>query len=156
MEKNTDICSSFKFLYSWGTKKRCEFSDETHNSRLSTILLFGITPGQSWLTDPHPFPLGQKFLPLQRLESYLLLFYFGIAHADYLEARCCYSNSYYHRYNIYLWYHYCYIKNACSLKVSLQCQSGGSIACILIKTALCNNLYNKMTEMKYLESCNMM
>lgn len=48
----------------------------------------------------------KPFLPLLRLESYLLLFYFGKAHADYLEACCCYSNSFYHSLNIYLWYHY--------------------------------------------------
>lgn len=48
----------------------------------------------------------KPFLPLLRLESYLLLFYFGIAHADYLEARCCYSKCCYLSHNIYLSYHY--------------------------------------------------
>lgn len=36
----------------------------------------------------------KPFLPLLRLESYLLLFYFGIACAGYQEAHCCYTNSY--------------------------------------------------------------
>lgn len=48
----------------------------------------------------------KPFLSLLRLESYLLLFYFGIADADYQEAHWCYSNSYYLSHSIYLWYHY--------------------------------------------------
>lgn len=44
--------------------------------------------------------MGTKkpFLPLLRLESYLLLFYLGEAHRDYLEAQCCCSAYLYYLY----------------------------------------------------------
>ena len=42
----------------------------------------------------------KPFQPLLRLESYLLLFYFGIADADYQAAHCSCSDSYYHRHDI--------------------------------------------------------
>ena len=81
----------------------------------------------------------KPFLPLLRLESYLLLFYFGIAHADYLEARCRCSAGFYHSHNIYLWYHYLQYKTtvkllelhdvpALCLKTGLWCQNGSSTA----------------------------
>lgn len=46
---------------------------------------------------PSSVSMGTKkpFLPLLRLESYLLLFYLGEAHRDYLQAQCCCSGCYY-------------------------------------------------------------
>lgn len=67
--------------------------------------------------------MGTKkpFLPLLRLESYLLLFYLGEAHRDYLQAQCCCSGCY------YLQHHYRYLislprKVPPNFQCSYECQ----------------------------------
>ena len=57
------------------------FTEEIHVPNLS-ILLFGGTQGQSSVSMGTEKP----FLPLLRLGCYLILVYYGKAHADYLEA----------------------------------------------------------------------
>lgn len=56
--------------------------------------------GTSMAYWPSSVSMGTKkpFLPLLRLESYLLLFYLGEAHRDYLEAQCCCSAYLYYLY----------------------------------------------------------